>query len=150
MNTILKKIATYVVIALLTTGTLSLIYIPQAAAQSGGGTSDGCSSTFLGFPAWYHGLIGENCEIAPPNDVGGIGNFTWIIVLNIVEIILRMAGWGSVAFIIYGGFKYLSAAGSPDGMVAARKTIMNAVIGLVLSVLAVAIVRTVTNELGVD
>jgi hypothetical protein len=35
------------------------------------------------------------------------------------------------------------SAGSPDGMVSARKTILNAVIGLIISIVAVAIVRII-------
>ena len=54
----------------------------------------------------------------------------------------------AVAFIIYGGYKYMISAGSPDGMTGAKKTIMNAVIGLVLSIAAVAIVRSISIGIG--
>lgn len=108
-----------------------------------------CKASLLGFPAWYNGIArGADCEIVSPTEVGGIANFIWIIVLNVVEMILRAAGYAAVAFIIYGGYKYMISAGSPDGMVAARKTILNAIIGLVISVAAIAIVRTITGALG--
>ena len=115
----------------------------------GPGEAVPCSQSMLGFPAWYRGLVKDgSCDIQSPNDVGGIGPFIWIIVLNIVEMILRAAGYAAVGFIIYGGYKYMISAGSPEGMVAARKTIMNAAIGLIISIAAVAIVRTVSTGIG--
>lgn len=104
-----------------------------------------CSQSFLTFPAWYNGLLDGDCSVKSPTDAGGIVKFVVTIVLNIVEIILRASGYASVAFIIYGGFKYIYSAGSPDGMVSARKTIMNAVIGLVISLGAIAIVNTIAR-----
>lgn len=119
-------------------------------------SSGSCSkdTRFLLFPAWYNGLVqadGEDCNIVSPNseEIGGIDKFIWRIALNIVEILLVAAGYLAVGFIIYGGYKYMISAGSPDGMVSARKTIMNACIGLVISIAAVAIVNTVSGGLGV-
>jgi hypothetical protein len=108
------------------------------------------SNFFLTIPAWYNGInksTANGCEIASPQEVGGFSVFIWKIVLNIVEIMLNLVGYASVAFIIYGGYKYMYSAGSPDGMVKARKTIMNAVVGLVLSILSVAIVNTISGSL---
>lgn len=110
---------------------------------------------FLGLPAWYNGLAEPRdggCEIRSPSDPRfgdeGLKNFIWIIVFNIVEMILRLAGYAAVAFIIYGGYKYMTSAGSADGVAAAKKTITNAVVGLVLSIAAVAIVNTISRGLG--
>lgn len=106
-----------------------------------------CSQTFLTFPAWYNGLLDEDCSIKAPTESGGIVSFVMTIVLNVVETILRASAYASVIFIIYGGYKYMISAGSPDGMVGARKTIMNAVIGLIISLSAVAIINTVARGL---
>ena len=149
-------------VCLLAVGVLSILLVPAAAnAQqrgpgpgSGNNSGGGCgSSTLLGFPAWYHGLTktgnGGSCDIKSPTELdGGVSAFIWIIVFNIVEMILRLAGYAAVAFIIYGGYKYITSAGSADGTAAAKKTITNAVIGLVISIAAVAIVRTVSVGLG--
>lgn len=109
-----------------------------------------CDSTFLGIPAWYNGLAADgDCTISPnSNAENGLSSFIWRIALNLVEAILRIVGYATVGFIIYGGYKYMISAGSPDGMTAARKTILNAVIGLVISIAAVAIVRTVSLGVG--
>lgn len=152
----------YVIACLLCAGVLlvgasSLPVSAQQNQQDAGAppTGDPCagSTGFLALPPWYDGLTEArdgDCEIMSPNDekVGGISNFIWIIVLNVVEMILRASAYASVAFIIYGGYKYMISAGSPDGMVGARKTILNAVIGLVISLAAVAIVNTVSGSIG--
>lgn len=122
-------------------------------AESGGTCSQ--NTRFLLFPAWYNGLLDpddSDCGIISPsklNEEDGLSVFIWRIALNIVEILLVAAGYLAVGFIIYGGYKYMISAGSPDGMVSARKTIMNACIGLVISIAAVAIVNTVSGGLGV-
>lgn len=146
----------YLFVAVLSIGILSTALMPapvSAAEPAEPADTTSCSNdSFLGFPAWYKGLTvvnGEDCDVVAPSVVGGLSSFVWIIVLNVVEMILRASGYAAVAFIIYGGYKYMISAGSPDGMVAARKTILNAVVGLVISIAAVAIVNTVSSGLGV-
>ena len=107
-----------------------------------------CDGRILTIPAWYNGLTtGGNCDLKSPNDVGGIRNYIWLIALNIVEIILQLVGYIAVGFIIFGGYKYMISAGSPDGMAKARKTITNAVVGLLISVMSVAIVNLVSGAI---
>ena len=50
-------------------------------------------------------------------------------------------------FIIKGGFNYMLSAGSTDGMAGAKKTITNAVIGLVIVLLSAAIINTIASIL---
>lgn len=109
-----------------------------------------CEGRLLTFPAWYNGLAepaGNTCQMKSPEKAGGISNYIWTIALNIVDMILQLVGYISVGFIIFGGYKYMISAGSPDGMVKARKTITNAIIGLVLSIFSVAIVNLVAGTL---
>ena len=135
---------------LLTSFTMALS--PVNVNAQGTPPNNGCDTHFLGtIPAWYNGVnneSGDGCDIASPNDVGGIGPFIWIIVLNIVELLLVLAGYAAVLFIIYGGYKYMTSAGSSDGVASAKRTITNAVIGLVISIAAVAIVRTISSAVG--
>ena len=51
----------------------------------------------------------------------------------------------TVFFIVKGGFEYMTSAGSSDGMTSAKKTIANAVIGLVIAVLSAAIVNAIAG-----
>lgn len=112
-----------------------------------------CVGRVIGFPTWYRGLgetktiDGEKtCEIKKPGSgQNGLSNFIWKIVLNVLEIALLLVGYLAVGFIIYGGFKYITGAGSSDKITAGRKIILNAVIGLVISIFSVAIVNLVVR-----
>ena len=110
-----------------------------------------CSEMLLTFPAWYKGLLVDapngNCDIKNPADAGGLSAFIWKIVLNVIQMVLNLIGYLAVGFIIFGGFKYMTSAGSADGMVKARKTIMNAVIGLVLSIFSIGIVNVIAGAI---
>lgn len=113
----------------------------------------GCTDRVLTFPTWYRGLsetkgsgTDATCEIKSPSTApDGLSNFIWRIVLNVLEIALQLVGYLAVGFIIYGGFKYITGAGSPDKITAGRKIILNAVIGFVISIFSVAIVNIVAG-----
>lgn len=114
-----------------------------------------CPDTVLTFPTWYRGLQKSNCEIKSPDSFesepgknDGPSNYIWLIVLNVVEIALQLVGYLAVGFIIYGGFKYITGAGAPDKITAGRKIILNAVIGLVISLFSIAIVNLVVRGFG--
>jgi hypothetical protein len=108
----------------------------------------------LGFPYWYRGLsetkgsgATASCEITSPGSGDtAVSDFIWKIALNIVEIAMVAVGYIAVGFIIYGGFKYITGAGASDKIVTGRKLILNAVIGLVISLFAVAIVNIVLRS----
>lgn len=72
-----------------------------------------------------------------------------IIVLlgNLIQIALAVAGVLAVIFIIFGGIKYITSTGSPDGTRSAKNTLSNAVIGLVITALAYTIVGFVIGKL---
>lgn len=106
-----------------------------------------CSERLLTFPAWYRGLLDGNCEVKTPNDAGGLSSFIWRIVLNIIEAALQIVGYTAVGFIIAGGFKYMTSSGDAGGMAQARTTILNAVIGLGISIFSVAIVNIVAGAI---
>lgn len=111
----------------------------------------GCTNRVLTFPTWYNGLgktvrsgSEVTCEIKSPGTANnGVSTFIWKVVLNVLEIALQVVGYLAVGFIIYGGFKYITGAGAPDKIVAGRKIILNAVIGLVISIFSIAIVNLV-------
>lgn len=107
-----------------------------------------CTSSFLGFPAWYRGLLTDDgkCNIKSPGDLtGGLSSFIWIIVLNCLDIALMFVGYLSVGFIIYGGFLMLTSRGSSSDIAEAQTTIRNAVIGLIIAFGSVAVVSFVSG-----
>lgn len=128
------------------------------AADESTSNSDRCSQSFLGFPTWYRGLVDGDCNVISPtaHDAGtneattdiSLAKFISIIALNVVEIGVMASSYVAFFFILFGGFKYLTSAGSSTAVEGAKKTITNAVIGLVLSILAVAIITFVFNRLN--
>ncbi len=114
------------------------------------GANDGCSSSFLTFPTWYRGLPRSGCDIMSPGKESKttIQAFIFTIVLNIIEIGLQLVAYAAVGYVIYGGFKYLTSAGDPSRVTAGRKIITNALIGLLLSFMSIAIVNLVANGIN--
>lgn len=117
---------------------------------SGETTTRTCSTTGpFGIPTWFRGLVDDNCEVQWPSGSGnsehGLDRFITIILINISDMITRIIGLVAVGFIIFGGFKYMLAQGDPNKVASAKKTIANAIIGLVIAMLAVVLVNFVFN-----
>lgn len=106
----------------------------------------GCTTSLLGIPAWYEGLVDGKCEI---NKVGKGGTdirvFVTKVALNVVRAALVVVGYIAVFFIIKGGFLYIMARGEPNNIMAAKQTITNAIIGLIIALLAAAIVGAISG-----
>lgn len=117
-----------------------LLSTPAAAACS--------NAPILGITPWYRGLqeeVNGACLIkSPGND---LGKFVTTIALNILQAGFTIAAYVAVFFIIKGGFTYMLSAGSSDGMSNAKKTITNAIIGLLIALLSVGIINTIAGIL---
>lgn len=70
------------------------------------------------------------------------------LVKNIVNVVLWVVGILSVIMLIWGGIRYITSAGDSNKVTSAKNTIMYAVIGLVISILAFAITNFVINQIG--
>lgn len=117
--------------------------------------SDVCgkANSFLGIPTWYKYLaFNGDCDVVVSTDVTGLYdvNVAWLIGGAVFEALLRIAGLVSVAFVIVGGFKYVTSDGAPDKATEARKTIINALIGGGISIAAATIVGVLLGRLGSD
>lgn len=66
---------------------------------------------------------------------------------TIVNIILYILGVVAVIMIIIGGFMYVTSSGDATAVTKAKNTIMFAVVGLVIAILAYAIVNFVINAI---
>lgn len=97
-------------------------------------------------PSWYKYIDGEQvqgrCELKFrfPDDIGAI-------LLALIEILLRIGAIVAVAFVIYGGFLYITSQGEPDKALQARTTIINALVGLMIAILATGIVTFIGGQL---
>ena len=82
--------------------------------------------------------------ITAPASLGGPASFGEIISI-VTNLLLGIAGSIAVIFIIVGGIQYATSAGDDGRVQSAKNTILNAVIGLVITVMAYAIVNFVLN-----
>ena len=69
-------------------------------------------------------------------------------VINIINWVLGLLGIIAVIMILYGGFMWLTAGGNEDKVGSAKKIISAAVIGLIIVLLAWAIVNFVLRTAG--
>lgn len=80
--------------------------------------------------------------LTAPSGLGGpatVGDIAKIV----TNLLLGIAGSVAVIFIIVGGIMYATSAGNDQQVQKAKSTITNAVIGLVIAILAFAIVNFV-------
>jgi hypothetical protein len=63
-----------------------------------------------------------------------------LVLLAIVDDLLRLAGLVAVIFVIYGAVQYTTSQGSPDATAKAQSTVLYALIGLVIALVAIAFV----------
>lgn len=67
-------------------------------------------------------------------------------VQDIINILLLLIGAVSVVMIVIGGFKYVTSNGDQNNIVSAKNTILYAVIGLIVAIMASAIVNFVVAQ----
>ncbi len=82
-------------------------------------------------------------------DVATFGSLSSLFT-NILSITLRLVGISMFIMIVVGGFKYLTAGGDSKATEAAQGTITNAIIGLVLAIMAWFILLAIKGFTGVD
>lgn len=71
----------------------------------------------------------------------------WAIVQTIINIILAVVGVIAVIMIIFGGIQYSTSAGDSGKVKKAKDTILYGIIGLVIALLAFAIVNFVLDSI---
>lgn len=69
------------------------------------------------------------------------------LALWIIDKLLIFSGIISVMFIVIGGFMYIASAGNEEQSEKGKKILMNAIIGLVVIIMAGSIVRIVSGTL---
>ena len=122
-KTIRTALAGLLVVPLLALGVSTVTGVYDAAAQVRGGAD-------------ATGQAGES-NLAG-DDVG-------TIVQNVVNALLYVIGALSVIMLIWGGIRYTTSGGNANSVTAAKNTILYAVIGLIVAILAYAIVNWVID-----
>ncbi len=69
------------------------------------------------------------------------------LILGVINILLAIVGMLAVLFVIIGGIRYVTAHGNEEQAEGAKKTILHAVIGIILVILSFAIITIIANAL---
>ena len=90
----------------------------------------------------------EGAEVAKPDGaptelIGPDGIFT-----QITNTMLYIVGVVSVVMLIWGGLRYVISGGDSKKVTDAKNTILYAIIGLIVAILAYAIVNFILNAIG--
>lgn len=143
MKTLTKNIATKVTEAGVFFGT----FLPVAAHAEEGASTGNCASNEAAIRDGSAGIGGgAQCGSADDNVTslfgdGGIFN-------TIANVLIFLIGAVSVIVLIYGGFQYVTSTGDSKRVENAKNTILYAIIGIVVALLAFAIVQFVVGSLA--
>lgn len=143
-----KKIALLLLTIFSATNLLTGFFItPSARAVKATCSKD---VKFLGvIPAWYAYLDVQEedgtCVVKAPGgeiveNFNGLVQVIPYVAVAIVDGLLRIAGIAAFIYIILSGFKFVFAQGDPGKEKQARAAIQNAVIGMLIAMLAAFIV----------
>ncbi|MEO8105472.1 MAG: hypothetical protein ABI602_04015 [Candidatus Saccharibacteria bacterium] len=106
---------------------------------------------FFGLVPWYHYLNVDNkCNIVTFNALGSSSSDIPLIVLAVIDDLLRIVAILAIGFVIYGGIQYVVSQGQPDKTAKAQSTILNAIIGLAIALVAVGAVSYFGGKLGAN
>ena len=78
---------------------------------------------------------------AQSDDVSKVQNF----MVNIIEILVALAGILAALFFVWGGVGYITSSGNPEHLEKSKKTIFYSAIGLAVSLAAYVLVNIVTQ-----
>ncbi len=120
-----------------------------AASTASGGCRPGSGSLASQvFVPWYKYLPGETVDgkcspVFPKTSKTNydLGKGVPLILMAIIELLLRISGLIAVGFIIFGSIQYITSQGSPDSLKGAKSTITNAIVGLVIAMVATGFVQ---------
>ena len=136
------------VISLVTASIFAMLFVSPTVYAA----DSSCDSYVFAIPAWYKGLMGRSsgsCQFeaekmgGAEKDKPDVVRTAGKIGSNIVQALMVIAAYVAVFFLIKGGFTYIYSAGSAENISNAKKTIQNALIGLVIAVMAASIVNAI-------
>lgn len=97
-------------------------------------------------------ILGKSCNntrnegaCADADTASGLTNATGLI-KNVVNGVIYLTAALSVIMIVYGGFRYATSGGDTNAVQGAKNVIIYAVVGLIVALVAYAIVNFVLGE----
>jgi hypothetical protein len=130
----IKKIFSGALLSILAlTAVTTLISGPAAYAQLTPSTSDLCG--------------GSNCPVADPGNVGGGRDGIVSLIIQAAQFLTFIFAAVAVLFLVWGGVQFVISNGDDKKVESGKKTILYAVIGLIVSIVAFSIVGIISRLL---
>lgn len=105
----------------------------------------------LGIPHWYKYLKEDEPLTRETGKCvalfEGVGDVV-LVVFAIIEICIRIATYLGIVFFIYGAIQITMSQGSPENVNKGRQTIINALVGVAIALIATAVVNFIGVKLG--
>lgn len=95
--------------------------------------------------AFADGLSNVQSGVTKTKDAAG-GLSMQTVISTVIGTMLFIVGLLAVVMLIYGGIRYVTSHGDKAQVTAAKETIMYAVVGLVVTIAAFAVVQWITND----
>ncbi len=102
------------------------------------------NSNFFGLPNWHAYLSHKGGDCAQPA-IEKISD-VWLIGLALIEMMLRVVILVAIFYVVFGGFKLISARGNADKINSARTTITDALTGMAIAIAATALVAFIAGR----
>lgn len=101
-------------------------------------------------PAYAACTNAKDCVTSGLNAAGGTSSKTDVgaLIKTVVNVLLFILGAIAVIMIVIGGIKYTVSNGDSSAVTSAKNTILYAVVGLIVAMMAYAIVNFVIKNIG--
>lgn len=108
-----------------------------------------CERSFLGMRPWHAGINKDpnTCAILNPQNDTEMNLMFWQIALNVLADMMVVVGYLAIGFLIYGGFLYMMSNGDSARINKGKSTIVSAIIGVAIAILAQLIVNVISEIL---
>ncbi len=123
-----------------------LSYLPKLLTQFAASCDPG--QGFFRLTPWYEYLDSTTDAFGKCIPTIDGGKDIWLIGLAVIDSLLKIAAMVAIGMVIYGGVQFTISQGEPDKTNAARNTIINAMVGLVIAMSAAAIVSYIGTNIG--
>jgi Type IV secretion system pilin len=112
-------------------------------------------SSFVSAPIAYAQLTpsanklcgGTNCPVVNPGNVQGGKDGIVGLIISAAQLLTFIFAAVAVLFLVWGGVQYVTSGGDDGRVKNAKNTILYAIIGLVITIVAYAIVGVISNLL---
>lgn len=147
----MRRLILAIFIMLMGATAMQLASPSMAAAEPNNNVGCNANRFFLGFPRWYEYLETEQITDDATDEVScqpKLNNLSqiWLVVAAVIEMLLRVAALVAVAFVVVAGISYATSQGDPEKTKHSLQTVINALIGLTIAIVATALVTFIAGR----